>query len=252
MINAIDLTKLRNGEYTQFLKDVRDIVGRKGPSALNIQPQYDKLAIVITDLERLFKTPQGNIISEELEALDLRRDNAIIAINSIATGYTYATDPATSSAAKLLLNHLAVFGGSNVARDSYQSETMSLDNILKDWNNKPELSAAIVSLHLQALKAELADANSQFSIRYLDRASELGIATPESIRAKRGEANAAYYTLRDFINSYFTINSGAEPFSSTVGFINGLVANYNDLIARRGPNEINGTENTAPSATPAV
>ena len=40
--------------------------------------------------------------------------------------------------------------------------------------------------------------------------------------------------LRNFIDSYFTINEGAEPYNTTTNQLNALVDQYNVMMAGRG------------------
>ncbi len=235
MINSIKLNNLRNGEYSQFLTDILAITGQNGPTVLNVQPQFDALKAVSAEIELLFKVPAGNIITKELEELDARRDSAITGINALVSGFAYSTDPATRNNAALLANHLSSFG-SNIAKDNFQSETATIRNLIHDWDNKPNLTSAFAALGLFTWRVELEDANNNFSQQYLTRATEMGSASPDSISNLRLDANEAFYQLRDHLNAYFTINNGADPFGKTVSAINGLLDNYNNLIARRVTN----------------
>lgn len=242
MINAIKIAGLRNGELTQFLDDILALVRQNDPALLNVQDQYDALRALFLNIEELFKTPTGHIISAELEDLDSRRDNAFNGISSIITGHAYSTNATMKSNAALLANHLSIFG-TGVAQDNYQSETATIRNILSDWDTKPSLTAAIAELGLKSWAEELADANNSFSQKYLVRASEMGTASTDSIRTLRLQAHEAYYQLRDHLNAHFTIHNGADPYGKTVSFINGLVDNYNSLLSRRsGSGEVSITE----------
>lgn len=231
-INSIDLSKLRNGEYSQFLLDVLFFVDKNDPAVLLVQAQYNQLATLSQGIEKLFKVDQGNTLSDELVLLDERRDNAINGISAMIAGHTYSPDATVKANARLLADHLAIFG-TGIARDSYQSETASLRNIVNDWNNAPELGAALTALNLVPWKTEIATANTLFGEKYLARAEDNGKASPDTIKAKRLEANNAYYKLRDRINSYYDINEGADPFGKTVNSLNGLIENYNTLLSRR-------------------
>lgn len=241
-LNSIDLAKLRNGEFSQFLVDVLSIVQQNDPTVLKVVSQHQNLTVSSQDIEKLFKVPSGSVLSDELLALDARRDEAITGLNAIITGFTYSTDPGAKQAALLLQNHLSSFGA-NIARDSYQSETSSIRNILDDWQAKPPLTAALTTLNLGNWRDELASANTSFGEQYVARAVETGTASPDTIKAKRIEANNAYYKLRDRLNSHFDINDGAEPWATTVASINGLVDYYNSTLSRRGT-----TETTTPVA----
>ena len=232
-INSIELYKLRNGEYTQFLLDVLSLVQKNDPAALLVQPQYNQLLALSQGIENLFKVGQGNALSDELVLLDERRDNAINGISALVAGHVYSPDATVKANAKLLADHLAIFG-SGIARDNFQSETASLRNIANDWDNKPELIDALTALGLMPWKTEMTTANTLFGEKYLARAEDAGSASPDTIKAKRLEANNAYYKLRDRLNSYYVINDGADPFGKTVNSLNGLIDNYNTLLSRRG------------------
>src|ERR1019366_8332797 len=149
-----------------------------------VKKQYDALATLQSNLEVMFKTAKGSDITDELIALDLRRDNAINGITALVAGYGYSPDAAVKQNSKLLADHLALFG-TGIAKDNYQSETATLRNILADWTGKPELKAAITALNLTSLQTELEAANTAFAAKYLDRAKEVGSASPDTIKAKR-------------------------------------------------------------------
>jgi hypothetical protein len=236
MIKSIYLHNLRNGEYIQLMTDILAIVAKNDPNALQVSEPYNTLKAKLDSIESIFKIQQGNVISDELFELDARRDNAINGIISMVNAYSYSTDENLKKQALLLQNHLSAFG-SGIARDNYQSQTASIRNILFDWNEQPELQAALTALNLEAWRTELSNANTLFGERYLDRAQQTGTASSESIKSKRMEANEHWYGLRDLINAHFTINKGAETYGGTVSFINGLLEYYNNLIARRGQTE---------------
>lgn len=233
MINRITLMSLRNGEFAQFIADVLATTKNNDPALLKVQIQYDQLLQDSISLEKLFKTPVNTALSDALLALDERRDNALNGILTLVNGYNYSTDSTIKYAAQILKKHLSVFG-TGVARDNYQSETATIRSIIDDWDNMPEYDIALDALNLVTWKNELEIANNQFAKQYLARAQEAGMASPDTLKAKRLETNTAFYALRNNIDAYFTINNGAAPFGNTVASLNGLIDNYNALIARRG------------------
>jgi len=91
---------------------------------------------------------------------------------------------------------------------------------MDDWDNKPGLKEAISALKPGPWKTELPSANILFSEKYLERAKKTGAPSTENIGSKRNEANEAWYTLRDLINGYYTIQKCAAPCGPTVSFIN--------------------------------
>ena len=234
-INSLDLPKLRNAEFLQYSNDAIGIIQRGDPATLNVATSYNAFKAVTAEIESLFKTDLSSPITASLQELDARRDDAISGIILTVQGYTYHFAPTTAAAAKTLDHHLSIFGG-GIARSNLQSETATINSIVADLRGKPELVAAVAVLGLDSWITELDTANQTFSAKYLDRTQEMGAASPDTIRAKRLEAAAAWYKLRDKLDAYYEINEGAEPWATTMNSLNALINQYNTLIAsRKGP-----------------
>jgi Family of unknown function (DUF6261) len=232
MITGITLNNMRNAEFIQFIKNCLAITQSNDPAILNVQVQHDDLLHMLVLLEGLFVTEQGSAVTEEVSALDLRRDRAISGFSLLVNAYTYYFDPVIAKHAETLNRQIAQYGG-GIARENYQAESAIIDNLLADLNSKPELGTAITALHLKDWKNELEAANTAFNDAYLVRTKQLGAATKDRLLAKRQETNEAYYKLRDFINSYYTINNGAAPYGKTTDELNALIDQYNTMMAAR-------------------
>lgn len=244
MITSIHLNNLRNSEFLQFSTDFLGLVLLNDPRALKVQPQYDKFKAATDMIDALFKADRGSLITDELVALDERRDTAINGITGYVQSLTYHFNENTRTQAEALAANLSNYDA-GVAKQNYQAETAIISSMLTDWTEKPALKAAVAALNMADWQAELADANTAFNTRYLARTQEMGAASPDTLKEKRLEATQAYYTLRDFISSHYTLNEGAEPYNKTVNELNALVSQYNTLLAgRKGGN----AENAAPAA----
>jgi len=231
MIQAIDLTKLRNAEYLQFTTDVLRIVDINNPTTLQVQAKYDALNGFKNDLETLFKKSTANPITIEIENLDKRRDNAVSGILAVVNGYSYHFDNSISNQAKTVLEYLKIYSG-NIANENYNAETATLNNMVSDFETKPELIAALTALNLVAWKNELKAANADFSTQYIARTIDLATASPDNLKTKRLEANAAFYELRNYIDAFATI-SPSIVYTKTVNEINVLITQYNALLVGR-------------------
>lgn len=241
MIQSIVLQPLRNGEFIQFIFDFLNIVEKNDPDTLKVRNQYDSLKAMADELEGLFKLSQSSLITGEIEALDLRRDRAIIGISTVATGFTYHPNEELAKHGKVLEAHFAVFGN-NITRDNYLSQTASIRNIVNDWENKAEYEAALTALGMMNWKAELKAANDEFYEAYTRRNEEFAKANPDSLYSKRKDANAAYYKLRDRLNGHYEVNDGANPWATVSSLANQSISNYNALLARRGTTTATGEE----------
>ncbi len=232
MTKGITLQNLRNPEFLQFLKDCSSIVLTNDPAALKVTDQYNSVQIVRKTLEELFMPERSNPNTEDIIALDLRRDKAINGITAYAQSLTYHFDATTNVAATVLANYFSGYG-SGIARENYTSETAILTNIVTDLTNKPNLSAAVATLQLIDWVTELDTANQAFNQKYLARTQEAATASTDTMKAKRLEAANAYYDLRNNLDAYFTITKGAEPFATTINQLNALIDQYNKLITGR-------------------
>lgn len=232
MIKGIILRDLRNAEYLQFSRDVLGIVTLNNITVLDVGNQYIAYENSTNEIESLFALDQGSDITPLIEALDKRRDNAIMGITLLVNAMTVHYDPAYSAAATKLSDHIRLFGGS-IARENYAAETASISSMIADWTNDPELAAAINTLGLSAWKAELNTANQLFNTNYLARTQELGAANPDTMLEKRQASLQCYYALRDRIAAFNTLNNGANPWGKTVHELNALIEQYNTLLAGR-------------------
>lgn len=232
MIIAIDLPKLRNAEYIQYVKDYLSIIQSNNPATLNVEAQYNTVKDMLATLEAIFITEQGSAITQDIGSIDLRRDSAITGFTMMVNAFIYHFDPATAKHAGTINRQLAKYG-SSIARQNYQAETTIIDNLLADLTNKPDVDAAMAALNLTGWKKELEQANTAFNAAYLQRTQQIGAASKDTLFAKRLETNTAYYKLRDFIDSYYTINEAAEPYSKTTNELNALIEQYNTMMAGR-------------------
>ncbi|WP_316847695.1 DUF6261 family protein [Pedobacter psychrodurus] len=243
MINNLALQTLRNGEYIQFITDTLNIVSKNNPEKLNVSTQYEALRLAKDNVEKLFKISQASLVTEELEAMDKRRDDAITGISLQVQSLSYSADAVVNKHGKTLSAHLALFG-SSIARENYQSETTILRNIANDWKNKPELQEAVSALNLGSWLTELETANNEFNLAYIKRNEELAMAPTEKLKELRNTANSLYYKLRTRINSNLDINDGAEPWATTVNLLNQNISTYTLLQTRRtagtGGTEVTG------------
>ncbi len=233
MISHIPLNNLRNGDFILFLLDILAIVEQNDPARLKVNDQFNFLQQLSNHIEVLSQSSEDNVFNNEIAKLDERRDNAINGINAIITAYTYSTDPILRNHALILANNLSNYG-TNIAKTSFQSETVTLQCILNDWETKPGLAKAIEALGLNTWRKELVESNSLFNERYMTKTSETGKSTSDIIKLKRMETNGAYFKLRNRLNSYLDIHEGADPWGTTVRSMNRLIENYNFLLLRRG------------------
>lgn len=235
MIDAIKLRDLRNGEYIQFMKDTCTIVTVNDPATLNVVAQHAGLLAEVSSLEGIFKTATANPITRELLVLDEQRDNAFNGLQFVLKGFEYHFEPEVKNAASLLTTSLKIYG-SGVAVQNLQGQTATINSIVGDLQNKPELTAAIASLNLTDWVTHLKSVNDNFAGKYILRTQEYGNANPENLKSRREVVNQSYYELRKFIDAYGVINSGVGAYAKVTNELNALIGQYNKLVTNRQSN----------------
>lgn len=234
-MNAIDLFKLRNAEYLQYMKDFTGIINLNNPAQLAIDAKLNAFVSKTDELELLYKKALANEKTQALLAIDEKRDDAVNGIYYFLLGYSYHFDPVKKQNAQILLENMALYG-SGIARLNYQAETATINNLLRDWENKPELADAIILFDLSSWVNEMKATNDEFNTQYLLRTQEYGDASPETIKLKREEVNVAYYALRDRIDAlHLLVETPPSPYVTVINQLNALTNQYNVLLVNRKP-----------------
>lgn len=234
-IPGLELPRLRNSEYFQFMTDTLAVVSANNPVALNVRPSFDALTAELAEIDTLYQQAQGSVITPKIEQADMRRDRALNGINNIVNGFVYHFDVSFSEPALLLQASISKYG-SNIISQSLIAETSIITNLVGDWKNTPELDAAINKLNLKELSNELELANKQFNQLYMERNAEIAGKSTQSMDERRSLiSNDVYYKLRDKLLANAEINDLAEPWGTTVNQLKAIIASYNTLLATRPP-----------------
>ena len=232
-MNAIELIRFRNAEYLQYMKDFAGIINLNDPATLQIDAKLAAFTAKTEELEDLFKKSLANERTQAILSLDERRDDAINGITAFLQGYSYHYEADKKQNAQRLLTALAIYG-SGIARQNYMSETATINNIIVDFTDKPELAAAVTAFSLQPWIDELATANTLFNTEYLARTLEYGDANPDTIKTKREEVNVTDYALRDRIDALHTlVETPPSPYTTVINRLNALTDQYNALLLHR-------------------
>ena len=231
MINGIDLLRLRNVEFLQFVGDFSKLVDSNDPVALDVVVQQAAFKVKIAEVLPLFKQDQASSLTPQLQLLAQRRDKAFKGIKFTIKGCCYHYNTATVKCAKRLTAHLRIFG-KNITRQNIPTKSFTINAIVTDWETNPELTTSLATLGLAAWVVELKTANQLYDQIYLERTEEYGAASPETMKGKRVETVAAYYELRKFLDANEVLRHDSV-YEKTINELNALIELYNLLITNR-------------------
>ncbi|MHC9088635.1 DUF6261 family protein [Tenacibaculum sp. IMCC1] len=239
-MNSPYLNRYRNGEYLQYMKDILQLVNLQDVDVLALTNPTNELTTIVNRIDSLYQQVQGSTLTQEIITLDTRRDKAISGIKMILNGYENHFNEAIVSAAKTLLATINAHG-TNIIRKSYQEQTAILDSISKDFETEPELIQAISLLDLTTWVAELKNANTEFSAKYIERVGETAASPENNIQELRTEASLTYRKLVLHIEAHATLSEN-EAYPTLLNEVDVLAKQYNLVVDNRSKSSTPTTE----------
>jgi Family of unknown function (DUF6261) len=225
----------RNSEFIRYMKNVFTICSNNNPKLLKIDAQADALMAATTPLDDLFMIDRGNLLTAELQAIDLRRDEAISGLRLVANAYSYHFDPAIKNAANVLAAAIDKYGA-GLARLNYIAETEVIDSLIADIAADAQLAAAVTTLQLDSWITELKTANQLFDTTYINRTGSYASKPDGNLTELRLVTTKVYNELMAHITAHFTLTP-SDAYTKLIGELNSLTEQYNRMVNSRGSNE---------------
>ncbi len=225
------MSHLRNSEFLSFHNHSLTIVTQNDPKTLNIEAPTAAYSVKVAEFETLFKIDAFNPLTDEIKELDQKRDEIFKGIVNLLVANNNHFTPAVRDAAHLLQRDLKKYNAT-LPIENYSSETINLDNIIKDWRNKTELQNAVGLLGLVDWITELERLNQLFNSKYIDRNSSYASQTNETATGKRPEVAAVYDLLCQFLTSNALLND-SPVYRTTISQINAHIDQYSMLLKQR-------------------
>lgn len=225
------VTRYRNGEYLQYMKDVLELVNKQDVTTLLLTAQRDDLTTIVTSIDEAFQQSLGSALTQEIIDLDERRDKAFIGFKTLLNGFTYHADAAKQLHAEAAITTLNNYGN-GVTRKSYQEETAIVNSLINDFETNIELVTALSALGITDWLTELKDANEAFAAKYLERVGETAANPLTNISELRTQATAAFRTLISHIEAHKVLGSD-DAYALLESEIDVLTKQYNLVVDNR-------------------
>ncbi len=195
-----------------------------------LQPETAAVATARAPMDAEYLSPNGSMNTPVLQALDLRRDDAVSCIGGVTRGFSFSIVPARKAAAQRILHYFDPYG--NIQSKVYQDETTAIYSLVSDLNGA--LSADVAALGIVAEVAELRSANNDFNTAYVARNAENPNAgnTP-TLTEMRPAAEAAYKALVERVEALYISTRRATAWATLLGNINNIRDRYNALLVRQ-------------------
>jgi len=235
MFLSIYLAHLRHNEFIQFVKNFMGILSGNDLEALKLRSEFDIVSAQMMTMTSLYKPDLGSQLTKLLEQDDVRRDKALVGIQTLIDAYTNHYDEATQRAALSLTTSLDKFG-TGIIKQNYQGETATVTAIVEEWRREADLIASVNKLGLNKWVGKLSEINTQFDTHYLARVKEDSEAPDVKIIALRKETIQSYRNLTNRIQAFATI--GEVPvYAAIINECNSLIEKYNSVVNARSKKE---------------
>jgi hypothetical protein len=231
MFETIHLTNLRHAEYIQFIRNFIEILDQKDLEVLQLKAKRDELNSLIDKMSLLYKPDRASSMTKILQDDDVRRDKALVGIQTAVTAFSYHFNVEFKDAAVILLNSLEKYG-SGIAKQNYQAETATISAIIDEWKRETIYVEALNKLTLNDWVNELEVANTQFNTDYLGRVKEDAEAPEVKIIDLRKQINEAYQSLALRIGAFNTISDN-QDYLLMLKQSNSLIEKYNAVLVAR-------------------
>lgn len=230
MLKTPRLQNYRNSEILAFTSNVLHVLtAHNFPYLSAVQAAFQTAQDNLNEANR---KEIGNSITVDLKNLDKQRGNIIRGILFIARGFEFCFKEDKQKAAKAILKSIRKYS-KNVAALGYQQETITIKNILEDWDSDSDLRDALSLLALTEWQIELASINQKFNETYINRSQ---IDAQKSFQAPVSELRKPLEDAYQTIASHLTANSIVNPstnLTEVIAEINALIERYNLTVQRR-------------------
>jgi Family of unknown function (DUF6261) len=181
--------------------------------------------------------------SEELQALDLRRDRKMATLRRAHSVFEYTDIAAELAAYKLIKIILRTY--KNIERANFEAESLGLDNLavaLQNADNLPSMKVLKLEGHLNNIKL----ANDQFKAKFSTRSSDTISTVVYDTKVLRTDIFTTYKNLAEYV-LVMAKNRSTNPFyADLLTIVNNGRSYFATILARQA------SDSDETPATPSV
>ena len=224
------LYKLRNGEYFQFMSDFISLLRELTPAAIHSETEFEEFEAGLTKLDDELRVDQGSVLTEELQHLDIDRDNTWRAIDMRIDATMLCTIPEEVEAAKRLRRIVDLYG--DIRRVTYNEQTAGLTNLHGDLT-KQKNAGFVTTCGLDTWVTHLNNLNIAFKAKQNERDTELANKNSGNVKAVRVEIDPLYELMVERVNALVSLNMQTPEIENFVIELNQKIKTLETTLAMR-------------------
>ena len=238
------LYKLRNGEYFQFMSDFKSLLVILTPAAIHSEAEFADFDAALTKLDDELRVDQGTVLTEQLQSIDLDRDNIWRAIDMRIDATLLCSIPEEVEAAKSLRRVFDLYG--DIRRISYNEETAGLTNIGGDLA-KPKNAGFVATCGLDNWVNHLNSLNVAFKDKQNERDTVLANKNSGNAKVVRLEIDPLYELMVERVNALVSLNMQTPEIENFIIELNQKIKTLENTIAIREGRKDSGEEEEPPT-----
>lgn len=246
MIQNIPFSIFINSEFIGLMTDIVKTCSDANPVVLKIDAPTADVNTGLGAMNALFITQKKSINTAQIVSQDALRDRYFTGIKKVVEGFTYHFDENVVKAATVLELCIDKYG-KDVTKQSLVTETTTLNSMIDDFENKPDVAAALAVLRIADWGQALKQANIDVNTTYLTRNEEFAERPEGEIAPLREVVQAKYDVLKRHIEGHNLFTPSAA-YDILIAKINTLISQYITTAKRRRSSGSNSNTPPPPSA----
>ena len=196
--------------------------------------------------DQVINPSRKSLETEDLKVQDTERDSSLGAYHEALLGLQRNPNDQKRQAARQLLLNYDAFGPK--ASQEYMKETELIDQMTKEIDDTPALTAAVTLLGLGDYLDDLKAKNQAFAALMSSRTASTQGQVKGAVAAARADLEAKYQLFRRLLN-VAAVYEGDTDYRPFLLAVNAEVEHYRQILARKGGG--GGTSSDQPSPDPS-
>ena len=229
--DGIKLHAMDNATYLSFMHRVYDHGMAEQTMQAKMGQWWTDFAASYLHYDQVINPSRRSLLTEDLKIIDDERDDSLGAYHEALLGLQRHPNAEKRQAARILLLNYETFSPSR--GQEYMKETELIDQMLKEQQDSPELTAAIALLGLGDYVADLKAKNDTFAATMLDRTASTQGQEKGAVAGARADLEEKFQLFRRLLNVASTYEGDAD-YRSFILAVNAEVEHYRQILARKG------------------
>ncbi|RYD93218.1 MAG: hypothetical protein EOP50_11465 [Sphingobacteriales bacterium] len=241
MVQTIAYYNLQQAESLRYLQQFLRVIRAAGNLSDALSDALTEIEGLLTQAEAAYRQESSASQSARLLQLEGERDDLVSGLGKLCDGFRDDPDAASRSAAVKLHANLKLYGGTGViVRQTVKAETTSINSIVRDWSDKPELSDAVRVLNLGRWVDRLKTVNTEYDTLSVARSQEraqVDIAINYTVKDKLSAIKPLYDEVATLLSAGASTarrqHQDERPWLNVIGAANAVSEEFATLLAAR-------------------